>query len=435
MSLRVGRSLLLAAILQLAATAAPAVVIYVNSTLDQPDIDALDGVCRTIANTCTLRAAVMQGNFVSEGALIFLPAGTFTLTRPPSVSNGAESGDLNIEKDFTVLGAGAESSIIDGNCLDRVFKVEAGRHLSLYSLAVRNGCTTQHGGGILVLGIGFLDHVTVGGNQAGTGGGIAAEGSQFSMTESTIRDNMALASGGGGLYDAGTGWIDIVSSTFSGNVAFGGGGGMYLTGLADLHLNESTISSNSTANSGGGIFVRDQATLNIYSSTIAFNRADEDDFGGGDGGGIVNDVGGSGTVNVRNCLIVGNYVVNQFDWDDCVGTITSYGRNLFGDVAGCSIVTGSGTWGLLNDLGWIGPLAKNGGATQTHALLAGSNAIDGGDPVNGCIHSTGAFTVDQRGVPRVNGVRCDVGSYEAGILFADGFETGDRSAWPSAWPN
>jgi hypothetical protein len=34
----------------------------------------------------------------------------------------------------------------------------------------------------------------------------------------------------------------------------------------------------------------------------------------------------------------------------------------------------------------------------------------------------------QRGMPRVNGVRCDVGAYEAGILIADGFELGDRSA-------
>jgi predicted outer membrane repeat protein len=379
-----------------------------------------------------LRAAVMQGNFISEGALIFLPAGTFTLTRPPSVSNGAESGDLNIEKDFAVFGAGAESSIIDGNCLDRVFKVEAGRHLSLYSLTVRNGCTGQHGGGILVLGIGFLDHVTVRDNQADKGGGVAAEGSQFSMNESSILDNLAAGSGGG-LYDPGSGWIDIVSSTFSGNSAFGDGAGMYLTGPADLHLNESTISSNSANSSGGGIYVGGQAMLNVYSSTIAFNRADANDNGFGDGGGIVNEVGASGTVNVRNCLIVGNYLVNFFDWDDCVGAIGSYGHNLFWDVAGCSI-GGPGGSDLLNDLNTIGPLAKHGGATRTHALLAGSSAIDGADPVNGCLHSKGPFTVDQRGVPRVNGVRCDVGSYEAGILFADGFETGDRSAWPSASP-
>ena len=96
---------------------------------------------------------------------------------------------------------------------------------------------------------------------------------------------------------------------------------------------------------------------------------------------------------------------------------------------GCSIVVGSGTWGLLNDLGTIGPLGKNGGPTLTHALYPGSNAIDGGDPVQGCLSAFGSFSKDQRGVPRVNGVRCDVGAYELGVLFADAFELGDLSAW------
>ena len=81
-----------------------------------------------------------------------------------------------------------------------------------------------------------------------------------------------------------------------------------------------------------------------------------------------------------------------------------------------------------------GPLAKNGGPTLTHALYPGSNAIDGGDSVDGCLGPTGSFSVDQRGVPRVNGVRCDVGSHEAGIIFADGFELGSLSVWPSRRP-
>src|SRR5688572_1703646 len=41
----------------------------------------------------------------------------------------------------------------------------------------------------------------------------------------------------------------------------------------------------------------------------------------------------------------------------------------------------------------LGPLAKNGGPTRTHALLAGSPAIDRGD-------KTCASATDQRGVSR-----------------------------------
>ena len=47
------------------------------------------------------------------------------------------------------------------------------------------------------------------------------------------------------------------------------------------------------------------------------------------------------------------------------------------------------------------------------ALLPGSNAIDGADPVNGCTDVSGAIVPqDARGVVRPKGVRCDVGAYE-----------------------
>ena len=66
----------------------------------------------------------------------------------------------------------------------------------------------------------------------------------------------------------------------------------------------------------------------------------------------------------------------------------------------------------------LGPLANNGGPTQTHALVVGSPAIDRGNP-NGCLDSTGApLQTDQRGLPRAfdgNGdgrAACDIGAFE-----------------------
>jgi hypothetical protein len=53
------------------------------------------------------------------------------------------------------------------------------------------------------------------------------------------------------------------------------------------------------------------------------------------------------------------------------------------------------------------PLASNGGPTQTHALTAGSPAIDQGTA--GCPPVPPA---DQRGVTRPQGAGCDVGSFE-----------------------
>jgi CSLREA domain-containing protein len=80
----------------------------------------------------------------------------------------------------------------------------------------------------------------------------------------------------------------------------------------------------------------------------------------------------------------------------------------------------------------VGPLQDNGGPTWSHALLAGSPAIDAADPSN--------FPVsDQRGVERpqdgdgASGARADLGAFEAyqaslgGIVFLDRSGDGKRS--------
>ena len=66
----------------------------------------------------------------------------------------------------------------------------------------------------------------------------------------------------------------------------------------------------------------------------------------------------------------------------------------------------------------------NGGVTATHALAAGSPAIDAGA-------NPDSFVADQRGLPyaRIAGADVDIGAYELGSgppgeppIFADGFD-------------
>ena len=57
----------------------------------------------------------------------------------------------------------------------------------------------------------------------------------------------------------------------------------------------------------------------------------------------------------------------------------------------------------------------NGGPAKTHALLAGSVAIDATGACPSALHG-----VDQRGAPRDD--HCDSGAYEYNFIFADGFE-------------
>ncbi len=75
----------------------------------------------------------------------------------------------------------------------------------------------------------------------------------------------------------------------------------------------------------------------------------------------------------------------------------------------------------------LGPLADNGGQTSTHALLAGSPAIDAGDD--------GACPAeDQRGEPRPSGAGCDVGAFELAVVVGELRTWGDNNCAGGANP-
>lgn len=462
------RRVTVCAILGLAtASAASAVVTFiVDSNLDQIDDDTADGICHTAANTCTLRAAVMQANLSSgAGATIQLAATTYTLIRPASGPDGADNGDLNFTTPasgnpvITIVGAGQTATVIDANQIDRVLSVAANRTATLSRLTLRNGflggAGIPGGAGIYNSGLLTLDHCTVADNElastVGNGGGIYHASGVLHLDDSTLHGNVSSGSGGG-IFSTAPLFLD--RSTVDGNTAHDGGGGIACTAGA-VTLAGSTISRNTSHFFGGGIaclsgaplIVADStitlnnadsdaggisaANANVYSSTIAFNGADFDhDVTGGRGGGIY--VDGAGPFNLSNTLVVGNNLADSPIYDDCYGTVTSYRSNLFWEIAaGCTISFGGGDgWAILNSLDLLGPLRQNGGPTQTIELLPGSDAIDLGDSALGCTGPEGPpLPTDQRGAARARGVRCDVGAYESGTLFFDGFESGDISAW------
>src|SRR5689334_21579942 len=70
-----------------------AVTFTVDTSLDQIDDDTTDGVCRSDPDRkCTLRAAIMQANRVSDaGATIIVPSGAYPLTRPAAGADGDTS--------------------------------------------------------------------------------------------------------------------------------------------------------------------------------------------------------------------------------------------------------------------------------------------------------------------------------------------------------
>ncbi|HET9905673.1 MAG TPA: family 16 glycosylhydrolase [Anaerolineales bacterium] len=316
------------------------------------------------------------------------------------------TGPLTLGKNVTIDASAAPGLTISGNDTDRVFIVNAGTTATVKHLTVTNGFGFQLAGGILNNGSLTLDHVTVTDNTMTTnagdfwqgGGGIySGDGATLNLIDSSVSNNQAAWSGGG-VYAFFNTTTTILRSTISGNVSNDVGGG--IRSLGDMTITNSTISGNrSTGWHGGAIFQTD-GDITITNSTIANNIgpdwAPSTFFIGQFGGSFVP------TLTLTNTIITGNqwYACERFA-SGTAANVLSGGNNLVQDDS-CNPVASD----LINSAALIGPLANNGGPTQTHALLSGSPAINAANDAL-------CPPTDQRGITRPQGMRCDIGSYES----------------------
>jgi len=205
--------------------------------------------------------------------------------------------------------------------------------------------------------------------------------------QSLIESNGVLRVGGasitnsdvdGGIVEN-SGLTEIINSTISGNEAGFG-------------LNNPDFAG-AISNTG---------LMQVTTSTIANNTHP----GAGN-----NQIGNSGELTLSNSIVSG---VEGGTECSGVSPVQSIGHNLHTD----------GTCGdpLQTDISFGNPgllaLADNGGPGKTHALQAGSDAIDAGNCADG------ALTKDQRGISRPQGNGCDIGSYE---LVAESTDAGNET--------
>src|SRR5262249_39064708 len=148
-------------------------------------------------------------------------AGTYTLALAGSEEDAALTGDLDINTSLTIAGAGAETTIVDGAALDRVFDIAPAPATSGAVEVSIIGITIQ--GGSLPGGANLPSGVT-----PGDGGGVRYASSLI-VRDSVITDN--IANNGGGLASSplSNAQLAVVDSTVSDNEAFDSGGGIDAT--------------------------------------------------------------------------------------------------------------------------------------------------------------------------------------------------------------
>ncbi len=362
-------------VLAIVAADAQATTYTVGSNAD-PATGTAANCAPASADPCTLRDAVAAA--VGDDMIVFnLAAGSTTIT----LTNGQLTLS-NVTGVVTIDGTTASGAVaVDGDHASRVFFANPNTQTNIRNLTIQNGSQT-------------------GSYMAGSGGGIFNEGN-ITLTNCTVTGNYAAEQGGG--IDS-YGGLTLTNSAVSGNSAVKNGGGIQAYGGATTLTNTTVSGNSSTSGAGGGI--ADFSYMKMFNSTLSGNSAAH----GGDG--------------LYQLATSSSTLVNTIMADSCLiqitGAVIDHGGNL-DSFATCGFSdTSSKSNATLN----LGPLASNGGPTQTVLPGAGSDAIN----FTVC---TNAPPTDQRDYLRPDPANagllkpCDAGAVEAGSIpdeiFADGF--------------
>ena len=360
--------------------------------------------------TLTIQNSIVSGNQANEGGGIYASGNGGSTT---IIQNTVISGNTSEQQGggVRIVAYGGtttiQSCIVSEN--DALGEFAYGGGISIYntsSVKIQDSTVTgnhsnQDGSGVYVKGQGvstaIIQNCTVSGNATkGAAGGIASfmhDGASMTIRNSTISGNQAGMAGG--IYAGNYGGFTMIqNTTVSGNTAT-----KVLAG--GIQVTNRTI----TKQGDDGESINVTGTVTIQNCTVTANTAAPVNPWGKNGGGGIESFGPN---TLQSTIVAGNIdptgiapdLYGDFTLDHCLigdntgATLTDNGNNLIGDPNNGGVIDPK-----------LGPLADNGGPTQTHALLAGSPAIDAANPAT-------SLATDQRGIVRPQGVAADIGAVE-----------------------
>ena len=340
-------------------------------------------------------------NSIASPQFVTITDSTFTNNRVVTASALSGGAIRNRFGTMTI----SNSTFSNNSSVNTAGAISNGETLTIAGSTFTGNTATDDAGAVYSTGTLSISNSQFNGNSAeGYGGGLYVSGtltiSNTTVSGNTANSNNDTVGNGGGLY-LNSATATISGSTISGNsvpgnaTTAGNGGGIDSSG--PLNVTNSTISGNTAGRIGGGIRATGVSTAiaNIESSTIVDNTA------GLTGGGIVR-FSSSNPVNLHNSIFANNS--DNGTAPNIQGTVVSQDYNLI-EVATGATITGTTANNIIGQDPNLGPLANNLGPTFTHAVLAGSPAKDAADPAT-------FPATDQRGAPRPQDGRAEIGAYE-----------------------
>jgi predicted outer membrane repeat protein len=179
------------------------------------------------------------GGLNGPKATIKNATGTVTSGGTVSIGSGTyNENSIGISKNMAIIGAGQNSTIINGTQSGTIFYIASGVNVTISNLTGTNGKTTGNAGGIYNYG---------------------------NLTVTNCKFTVNSAGYGGAIFNEQGGTLTETGNTFQNNTASNKGGAIYHNGVTSS--NNSIFKQNSASNGNGGA-IYNQGILNVTQTSF-----------------------------------------------------------------------------------------------------------------------------------------------------------------------